>query len=126
MSAPFAKASRKIYFPNFTLKLVRSNLPPNQAVLHCPPQLTKLDIKDFCTKVYGLSVSDVRTMNYLAGPKKRARGGKSVRGTAAYKKAIVTMTSDFVWPAPPQVIADEAVRVPPRTSRYLPCLATYR
>jgi ribosomal protein L23 len=75
--------SSKVFFPNFVLKLVRSivhfnigNLPPNQAVFHCPPQLNKLDIKQFLEKVYEIGVKDVRTMNYLGKKGTIIRGRK--------------------------------------------------
>lgn len=110
-----SKAATKVFFPNFVLKLVRSNLPPHQAVFHCPPQLTKPEIKSFLEKVYGIGVRDVRTMNYLGSASKQVHG-KKVGGAPNYKKAIVTMTDDFVFPPPPHVKTDEAIRIPPRVN----------
>lgn len=104
----------KLYFPNIIFKLVRSNLPPHQAVFHTPPQLNKFDIKMYLEKLYQIAITDVRTMNYLGRPSKiiarRERGGKP-----SFKKVIVTMEDDFVFPPPPTV-KDGAIKIPPRVS----------
>jgi hypothetical protein len=54
------------------LKLVRSifhfnigNLPQNQAVSHCPPQLNKLDIKQFLEKVYEIGVKMITHLKVI-------------------------------------------------------------
>jgi ribosomal protein L23 len=107
-------AGTKHYFPNFTFKLLRSNLPPHQQVFHCPSYLNKLDITQFLTKVYGLNVLDVRTANYLAKEKKVFRGRKQ-NNIPAFKRAIVTLDEDFIFPPPPQIGTD-CIRIPPQIS----------
>ncbi|KAJ1547213.1 hypothetical protein HK096_003978, partial [Nowakowskiella sp. JEL0078] len=98
-------AGSKLWFPNFVFRLVRSNLPPHQAMFKVPPQLTKVDIKAYLKDVYKVSVTDVRTMNYLPQPST----GPFKKRVAGYKKAVVSLTSDFIFP--PQ---------PPESAVYLP------
>ncbi|KAJ3101129.1 hypothetical protein HDU96_010125 [Phlyctochytrium bullatum] len=87
-----------LYFPNVVLKLVRSDLPPHQAVFRVPPHLNKLDITNLLTSLYGIEVLDVRTMNYMGRPYRDRRGKDTNSG--AFKKAVVTMKEDFVFPHP--------------------------
>jgi ribosomal protein L23 len=115
MPIPPLSLGSKLYFPNIIFKLVRSNLPPHQAVFHVPPQLSKLDIRQYLTKLYDISVCDVRTMNYAAVPKK-FNGKNKVGGVPKYKKAIVTMEEDFVFPEIPTVKDNNAIKLPPRIS----------
>ncbi|RKO99471.1 hypothetical protein CXG81DRAFT_7154, partial [Caulochytrium protostelioides] len=75
--------------------MVRSTLPPHQAVFRVPLQLNKFDIKDYLQNLYNISISDVRTMIYRP---KYALQGNSITKFAGFKKAIVTMDKDFVWP----------------------------
>ncbi|KAJ3085716.1 hypothetical protein HK102_013896 [Quaeritorhiza haematococci] len=123
---PFSlPAASKFFFPNIIFRLVRSNLPPHQAVFRVPPQLTKPDIKHYLETVYPpVTITDVRTMNYhgrLRADTKRM--GAQSKQSANWKKVIVTMQEDFVWPDPPKVKtgsgADEdgAERFPQRNSR---------
>ncbi|KAI8826735.1 uncharacterized protein EV422DRAFT_8209 [Fimicolochytrium jonesii] len=94
---------QKLFFPNVVFRLLRSNLPPQQAVFRCPPHLNKIDIKNILTDLYDLRITDVRTMNYL-GRLHKNRRREQVRA-AAYKKIIVTMEDDFVFPPPPETKA---------------------
>ncbi|KAK5670497.1 mitochondrial 54S ribosomal protein YmL41 [Batrachochytrium dendrobatidis] len=109
--------------------MVRSNLPPHQAVFRCPQQLNKLDMKSYLSQLYNITITDIRTMNYTgstvkknAGPKRPGRGKMT---SPSYKKVIITMDDDFVFPMPPIIgdgTGDEtsattgAVRMPPRVS----------
>ncbi|KAJ1328312.1 hypothetical protein BSLG_010044 [Batrachochytrium salamandrivorans] len=122
-------AGSKFYFPNIVVRLVRSNLPPHQAVFRCPPQLNKLDIKSLVGQLYNLSIIDVRTMNYIGSGVRERRSKKApTRGkiyTPSYKKVIVTMSEDFKFPDPPVIgsgsgdevdVSTGAIRMPPRVS----------
>jgi ribosomal protein L23 len=110
-------AGAKLYFPNIALTLVRSNLPPNQAVFRVPAQLNKVDLSSLLSSMYGIQVLDVRTMNYL-GRTNLQGAGRRVK-SANYKKAIVTMGEDFVWPELPKLDRkEEAVKMPPRASTF--------
>ncbi|KAJ3107230.1 hypothetical protein HDU97_004650 [Phlyctochytrium planicorne] len=93
----------KLFFPNITFKLVRSSLPPHQAVFRVPPAMNKLDMKSLLTSLYGIEVLDVRTMNYL-GRRHRDRKGQHTT-SAAFKKVIVTMKDDFIFPDPKTSLA---------------------
>jgi ribosomal protein L23 len=109
------QVSQKLWFPNIIMKLVRSNLPPHQQALYCPPQLNKFDIKQYLEKLYSLSILDVRTMNYAKKPARRM-GTKERGGTPQYKKVIITLSEDFKFPDVVDVKKDEAIRIPPRVS----------
>ncbi|TPX59257.1 hypothetical protein PhCBS80983_g02606 [Powellomyces hirtus] len=108
----------KFYFPNVVFRLLRSNLPPQQCVFRCPQQLNKIDIKSILTNLYDLSITDVRTMNYL-GRTHKGRLGTRVRA-ANYKKVIVTMEEDFNFPPVPEAklvtSGEGAIKLPPRAS----------
>lgn len=114
MGIPPLELGSKLFFPNIVFKLLRSNLPPHQAVFHCPPQLSKQDIKEYLTKLYDVKITDVRTMNYLAIPQKQ-NGQKKFGGVPAFKKCIVTMKEDFMFPDEPSV-KQGAIQLPPRVS----------
>jgi hypothetical protein len=75
------------------------------------PELTKIDIKHYLEKLYSIKISNVRTMNYLGRQYRREDGQKAKR--ADYKKAIVTMRRDFVFPPLPDLQKDGAVELPP-------------
>ncbi|KAJ3372584.1 hypothetical protein HDU91_002544 [Kappamyces sp. JEL0680] len=89
----------KLYFPNIIFKLVRSNLPPHQQVFHFPQSVNKFDVKDLIQKLYQLVLG-------------RKRGGKP-----GFKKVIVTMKEDFVFPPPPSVQENGAIAIPPMTGK---------
>ncbi|KAJ2157664.1 mitochondrial 54S ribosomal protein YmL41 [Coemansia sp. RSA 552] len=88
----------KVYFPNLVFKIIPdTRLSRNQAAFRVPLNVNKLDIKDYLTHIYNVTVTDVRTvvfpgklvMNRTTGQKERA---------ARKKKAIVTMKEDFAYP----------------------------
>ncbi|KAI8807183.1 hypothetical protein BJ742DRAFT_336881 [Cladochytrium replicatum] len=109
-------AGVKFFFPNFIFRLVRSNLPPHQAVFQVPLELNKIDIKSFLEQAYKLDITDVRTMIYRPKPHSTRSGVKAQ--TKSFKKAIVTMKDDFVWPAPPEAGApgQEPFKIPIRAN----------
>ncbi|TYZ63434.1 hypothetical protein PybrP1_007293 [[Pythium] brassicae (nom. inval.)] len=84
----------RIKFPNMAVtfmgKNARTRLRENQYVFRVEPNYTKHDIKEYLTKVYGLPVIKVNTMNY-EGKFKRAFRGKHVYKEKDFKKAIVTV-----------------------------------
>jgi ribosomal protein L23 len=107
------QVAQKLWFPNIVMKLVRSNLPPHQQAFYCPPNLNKFDIKQYIEKLYSITILDVRTMNY-ARREGRKIGLKLQGGVPQYKKVIVTMDQDFLFPSPPNVKDNDAIRIPPR------------
>eukprot|EP00842_Homolaphlyctis_polyrhiza_P002842 jgi/Hompol1/3559/HPOL_003287-RA len=122
MPIPLAPGG-KFYFPNIIFRFVRSNLPPHQAVFRCPQQLNKLDIKSYLSNLYNLSITDVRTMNYIGTAVRRKeamarQGRQNARNfkLGSYKKVIVSMEEDFVFPDQPDVKLSGGMRMPPRVS----------
>ena len=85
--------------------------PPHQAVFKVPPQLSKVDIKDYLSRLYNINITDVRTMNYLGKVKKDENG--RVQKRPDFKKAIITMDHDFVFPDAPDPKEDGAMEIPP-------------
>ncbi|KAI9342465.1 hypothetical protein DFJ73DRAFT_645069, partial [Zopfochytrium polystomum] len=104
-------AGATLFFPNVQLRLVRSTLPPHQAVFRVPPSLNKVDIQALLKAMYGLEITDVRTMNYEGRNVRTPAGMKDRR--AAFKKVVVTMTEDFVFPPPVSTLRDGAIPKPP-------------
>ncbi len=54
----------KVYFPNMALTMVRrttAKLPKYTYLFRCDPKYTKLEIKEYLTKVYGVNVASVNT-----------------------------------------------------------------
>jgi large subunit ribosomal protein L23 len=61
------------------------------------PNSNKVEIKKAVEKLYGVTVENVRTMNYLGKPKSRYTKSKAVTGrSASFKKAIVTVAEGEV------------------------------
>ncbi|KAJ1564579.1 hypothetical protein HK405_014509, partial [Cladochytrium tenue] len=95
------------------MRLVRSSLPPHQAVFRVPPSLNKVDVQALLSALYGIDVTDVRTMNYL-GRQRRNRRTSRLEAGPAFKKVVVTMREDFSFPPPVSTARDGALPVPPR------------
>ncbi|KAI7871613.1 ribosomal protein L23-domain-containing protein [Spinellus fusiger] len=94
----FRQGTNKVYLPNIIFRLVRSpNLQPNQAAFRVPPSCNKFDIHSYLTNIYGVNITEVRTMNYATAYKK-GRTGKVAVSSTAYKKAIVTLDEVFTYP----------------------------
>ena len=92
--------SIKVYFPNFVFTLIRSGKrrDPNQAVFRVPSMLTKLDITQYLSKLYNLTITDVHTVNFISRESKARR-----RYYPAYKNAIVTYKGpSFRFPPSPE------------------------
>ncbi|KAJ3108697.1 hypothetical protein HK100_003398 [Physocladia obscura] len=111
------------FFPNIAIRLVRSALPPHQAVFRVPARTNKVDLATLLTGLYGLRVTDIRTMNYAgrshvtpvrAGPH---RNKAVATAAAAYKKAIVSLQDDFDWPPPRH---SGAIAAPPTMAKGAP------
>lgn len=57
----------RVFFPQFTMTLMRrasAAQPPNNFVFRVDPKMTKLEIREYLQKVYGLPVQRVATVNY--------------------------------------------------------------
>ncbi|KAG5182612.1 ribosomal protein L23/L15e core domain-containing protein [Tribonema minus] len=84
----------KEWFPSFFMQLV--TMPtrgrPQQAAFRVSPKMTKLEVKEYLLKVYGVPVKKVMTQNFL-GKRKRIQGSRSIISYKRpdFKKAIVTL-----------------------------------
>mmetsp|Transcript_29110 Transcript_29110/g.38287 ORF Transcript_29110/g.38287 Transcript_29110/m.38287 type:complete len:103 (+) Transcript_29110:194-502(+) len=83
-----------VWFPNFYMVLASApnKLRPNQAIFKVSPRMTKIEIKQYLTKIYNLPVIKVMTQNYL-GKRKRIIGTRKMAfyKRPDFKRAIVTL-----------------------------------
>jgi ribosomal protein L23 len=92
----------RLYLPNLVFKLVYTkNLPPNEVVFQVPQHCNKLDIRQYLHKIYGMEISDVRTMNVTVAPS----DNKFKKEIPRFKKAYVTLADgeSFTWPPAPSL-----------------------
>ncbi|KAJ1663488.1 mitochondrial 54S ribosomal protein YmL41 [Coemansia sp. RSA 1813] len=88
----------KVYFPNLVFKIIPdSRLGRNQAAFRVPLQVNKLDIKDYLTHIYNVTVTDVRTTVFPGKLSLNRFTGQQER-SPRIKKAIVTIKEDFEYP----------------------------
>ena len=80
----------RVHFPRQTVTLVRSS-GPDKGIFKVDPKMTKLEVREYLEKVYGLPVRKVNTTNYDG---KLKRGSMRLPGKVfrkkAYKKAFVS------------------------------------
>lgn len=94
----------KIYLPSVFMRLVRNAGPhkkdPYTATFRTDLRLSKPDISNYLRNIYGLTITSLRTINYISKMKRNPIGGGYSRtgGTKNYKKVIVTMTEPFWYP----------------------------
>lgn len=85
------KIPRNVFFPwqNFVLHHSGSFLEPNRVAFRVPVNMTKLDIREYLRKLYGVKVIKVNT--YIKLPTNRMSSARNwFKTDAQYKKAIVT------------------------------------
>ena len=88
-----------VRFPRMIMTAARTrgvNLLENQRAFVVDKKVTKHEIKEYLTKVYGLEVENVRTANYDGKLKRAGPGRSKVYRTKGFKKAIVTFSEDSV------------------------------
>lgn len=99
MLAGVAKQFR-MWMPNMPMTLVSARnataRQPARAVFRVLPRMTKHEIKEYLTKIYGLPVVKVNTANYL-GKRKLVRGSRQVIRFKYkdFKKAVVSFDRSF-------------------------------
>jgi len=101
LAAPTQKRQRnfrlRVFFPEMPVTVLpKGNLVTQRGRLQVkvPRHYTKPEIKQYMSKVYGLGIMKVNTMNYGAKIKRkmsRDRSGFNVTKTTGFKKAIVTV-----------------------------------
>eukprot|EP00536_Pseudo-nitzschia_multiseries_P002912 jgi/Psemu1/301660/fgenesh1_kg.41_\ len=90
----------RLWMPNMPMMLVSAKnataRQPARATFRVLPRMTKHEIKEYLTKIYGLPVRKVNTANYL-GKRKLVRGSKQVirYKYADFKKAVVSFDRSF-------------------------------
>mmetsp|Transcript_74756 Transcript_74756/g.216038 ORF Transcript_74756/g.216038 Transcript_74756/m.216038 type:complete len:128 (-) Transcript_74756:65-448(-) len=93
MLANLARGFR-MWMPNMPMMLTSARnataLQPARATFRVLPRMTKHEIKEYLTKIYGLPVKKVTTQNFM-GKRKMIRGSRKLLyfKYADYKKAIV-------------------------------------
>ena len=87
-------------FPHWVVKWIREPYLKTEAwlkrpveVFHVPPKMTKFEIKEYLTKLYGLKVSKVHTAIYNGRRKLDQATGRK-RKEADYKKAYVYLADE--------------------------------
>ncbi|KAJ2339068.1 mitochondrial 54S ribosomal protein YmL41 [Coemansia erecta] len=96
----------KIYFPNIVFKIIPdARLNKYQAAFRIPLNLNKLDVRDYLTHIYNVTVTDVRTA-VLPGKLTNNRYTGRRERTSRTKKAIVTMKEEFHYPEAPDIDRD--------------------
>mmetsp|Transcript_4385 Transcript_4385/g.5085 ORF Transcript_4385/g.5085 Transcript_4385/m.5085 type:complete len:88 (+) Transcript_4385:180-443(+) len=84
-----ARPWNKLWMPSTIMKLHTTqprNANLNKYVFQVPPSFTKLEIKEYLKKIYGMEVKRVTTVNYDGKVKRR---GATFYKRPAYKKATV-------------------------------------
>ncbi|KAM0683307.1 mitochondrial 54S ribosomal protein YmL41 [Mitosporidium daphniae] len=89
-----------VYFPKYTVTLLLSapHHRKNQASFRVPSHITKFDLYQYLTKIYGLNILKISTYNFI--PKYYKENGVDTR-TRAWKKAIVDLDHEFEFPSMP-------------------------
>ncbi|KAI9502956.1 mitochondrial 54S ribosomal protein YmL41 [Coemansia spiralis] len=96
----------KIHLPNIVFKIIPDpRLGKNQAAFRVPLQVNKLDIKDYLTHIYNVTVTDVRTV-VLPGKIGLNPYTAQMERSSRIKKAIVTIKEEFTYPKDPNVDKD--------------------
>ncbi|CCX04447.1 ribosomal protein L23-domain-containing protein [Pyronema domesticum] len=100
--------SKKVFLPNFTISLLRTqHLPPNYAQFIVPLNINKLDLRDYLYHAYGVEVLNVRSFITQKKIERHKPGEKATRywRPASIKKMTVELVKPFVWPEEPTDLA---------------------
>eukprot|EP00980_Cylindrotheca_fusiformis_P001979 scaffold443_cov125-Cylindrotheca_fusiformis.AAC.28 len=90
----------RMWMPNMPMMMTSATNAtlnePAKATFRVLPRMTKHEIKEYLTKIYGLPVHKVNTMNYM-GKRKIVRGTRNVLyfKYKDFKKAVVTFDKSF-------------------------------
>ena len=98
-AASYAKQFR-MWMPNMPMLMVSAKnataRQPARATFRVMPKMTKHEIREYLTKIYGLPVQKVNTANYL-GKRKLVRGSRQMIRFKYrdFKKAVVSFDRSF-------------------------------
>ena len=90
----------RMWMPNMPMMMTSARnataTQPARATFRVLPRMTKHEIKEYLTKIYGLPVRKVNTMNYM-GKRKKVMGSRKVLyyKYKDFKKAYVTFDRSF-------------------------------
>jgi large subunit ribosomal protein L23 len=90
----------RMWMPNMPMMMTSARSAtarqPARASFRVLPRMTKHEIKEYLTKIYGLPVTKVNTMNYL-GKRKQVKGTRKIiyYKYKDFKKAVVTFDRTF-------------------------------
>ncbi|KAL7550237.1 hypothetical protein ACHAWF_013477 [Thalassiosira exigua] len=90
----------RMWMPNMPMVLLHAEhateSTPAKAVFRVVPKMTKHEVKEFLTKIYGLPVVHVRTQNYL-GKRMKIMGRTTIvyAKRPDFKKAFVTFDNSL-------------------------------
>ena len=91
----------RMWMPNMPMLMVSAKnatgSQPARAIFRVLPRMTKHEIKEYLTKIYGLPVRKVNTANYI-GKRKLVRGSRHVirYKYKSFKKAVVSFDRSFL------------------------------
>ena len=88
------KYGTRIWFPNVQMKIVQGKRHQKSVGFKTDQKITKFEIRQFLTKVYGLNVKKVCTLNYEPKYGHAASWGnkKSIKMRSSFKKAYATLS----------------------------------
>jgi large subunit ribosomal protein L23 len=90
----------RMWMPNLPMMMTSARnataTEPARATFRVLPKMTKHEIKEYLTKIYGLPVHKVNTMNYM-GKRKKVLGSSRILyyKYKDFKKAVVTFDRSF-------------------------------
>ena len=88
------KYGTRIWFPSAQMKIVQGKRNQKSVAFKTDQKLTKFEIKQYLSKVYGLNVKKVCTLNYEPKFGHAASWGnkKSIKMRSSFKKAYATLS----------------------------------
>jgi ribosomal protein L23 len=91
------KYGTRVWFPKVHLQLKQGKKNQKTVAFKTDPRLTKFEIKQFLTKVYGLHIKGISTLNYEKKIQHYHGGrGNYIKSRSGYKKAYVTLSEQPV------------------------------
>lgn len=68
----------RVYLPNFWMKIVKPSeylkVPPNMVHFHCSMEMTKMDIKNYLEKIYGIKPTSIKARIAMGAVKEQENG----------------------------------------------------
>merc|ERR1712137_499851 len=91
------KYGPRIWFPKVRLQMVKGKKNQPTVSFKTDFHMTKFEIKQFLTRVYGLNVKGISTLNYeKKWQHNQGAKGNRTKGRSGYKKVYVTLSEEPV------------------------------